>query len=156
MESLKLRFGRADESTKRRRATRADTIAEEVFTSQADDAAPPDMPDLLVSEPEPVEPEPSEALPDVDPSPAPSAYVEPASSAAFSLNPTGRSKRRERLLELARLNAQRPLPASAFPSPSAPTEEEQKKQDMAADKAKTRAAKDSIRERLWKLMGGKL
>lgn len=62
------------------------------------------------------------------------------------------SKRRERLLALARQNARTPLPDSVR---ILTTEEEaQRRAELAQQKEEEKRAKESVRDRLWKLIGG--
>jgi hypothetical protein len=127
-----------------------DGLPEAAETNVKTLAEEPELPaEVLVEESEPVLTEPivteasaAEAAPAVPPSPTPSA-MRPAGSA--------RAKRRERLLELARQNATMPLPETVrYPEPEK-TEEEQE-----AQKAEKHQAKEALRERVWRLMGGLL
>lgn len=60
------------------------------------------------------------------------------------------SKRRQKLLELARQNARTPLPPSAVPL--TPEQREAKRKEAREEEDEM---KKTVRERLWKLMGGK-
>lgn len=124
-----------------------DMPAEEVVASQLEEAHIPGAPEVLKSQAEQ-----ADIAPAADPALSPAATQE----APYPLPRPGQSKRRERLLELARYNAQQSLPASVFPPPSDSTEEEQRHKHAEEEKARARAAKDSIRQRLWRLMGGSL
>lgn len=84
-----------------------------------------------------------------------SSLPSPASETLQQLHPPvyARSKRRERLLDLARQNATRPLTVK----PSKPAlDDEQQKLTQEDEKARERMARETIRQRLWKLMGGKI
>lgn len=62
------------------------------------------------------------------------------------------SKRRERLLQLARQNARTPLPESV--KIRTPEEEAQRRAAFEEQKEQEKRTKETVRDRLWKLMGG--
>lgn len=62
------------------------------------------------------------------------------------------SKRRERLLALARQNARTPLPESV--RILTPEEQAQKRAEFEKKKEEEKRMKETVRDRLWKLMGG--
>lgn len=89
---------------------------------------------------------------EAEPEPAPEPEPEPEPTPAQPVQPRI-SKRRERLLALARQNAQKPLPAELMPL--TPKAKEQIKLEQEEKAAKEEEMKNTVRDRLWKLMGGK-
>lgn len=153
MTVLKERFaeeGREQAVQSEPDVTQDDSVDAEPFLSSPDETAAPDSFDPPLSQPEPT----SATSLEVNPPPSPSDPSPPPCDVPYQPQQHGRSRRRERLLELARFNAQQPLPSSVIPAPA--TDGEQKKQEAMDQRAKIKTARESIRERLWKLMGGSI
>ncbi|KAI0087147.1 hypothetical protein BDY19DRAFT_956379 [Irpex rosettiformis] len=126
-----------------------DDVVMEVEIDAVTEPAPPELASL------PKDEEASAPAPEISPSPPQTASPTPSDSSSRSSTLSKRAQRKEKLLDLARMNAQEPLPEALK---QRELEAQKQLEEEAAEKERQEKERNprAIRERLWKLMGGLL